>query len=277
MQLANVQWTTILDRSRWPIGLALAAAGFMAVASLGGVLLPATYANEAPGWAVQALAQDWFDLVVVCPLLLAGAILSLRGSAIATSVLTGGVLFVVYSFLIYTFDVHFNALFLVYCATLGLAGYSLIGLVAGAMRPPLRELQGRGTARFTGWLLVAVAALFAALWLKEIVPAIMSGSTPDVLRASGLPTNPVQVIDLSFFLPAQAMVGASLLRRRPLGFALAPALLVFGVLMSALIVINQVLALPQAEPGAIVAPVMLGLVLAAYLAALVPVVRSMRR
>lgn len=277
MHVANAQSIATPDRPRWPAGLALAAAGFMAVASLGGVLFPATYASEAPGWMVQALAQDWFDLVVVCPLLVVSAILSLRGSAIATSVLIGGVLFVVYSFVIYTFDVHFNALFLVYCATLGLAGYSLLGLVVGAVKPPVTELAGRGTAEFTGWLLVVVAALFAALWLKDIVPAIVSGSTPDVLRASGLPTNPVQVIDLSVFLPAQAMVGVSLLRRHPLGFALAPALLVFGILMSALIVINQLLALPANEPGAIVAPAMLGLVLAAYAAALALLVRSMRR
>lgn len=277
MHALNAQSTATLGRPRWPVGLALGAAGFTAVASLGGLLLRATYAHEAPGWAVQALAQDWFDLIVVCPLLVAGAIQSLRGSAIGTGGLVGAVLFVVYSFLIYAFDVHFNALFLVYCATLGLAGYSLLGLVAGVLTSPVADRQHKGTARFTGWLLVVVAALFAALWLKDIVPAIVSGSTPDVLRASGLPTNPVQVIDLSFFLPAQAMVGLSLLRRRPLGLALAPAMLVFGILMSALIVINQILALPQGEPGARVAPAMLGLVLVAYVAALVPMLRSMRR
>jgi hypothetical protein len=49
---------------------ALALAALVATASLGGILMPSIYARETPSWAAQGEGQDWFDLVVVVPLLI---------------------------------------------------------------------------------------------------------------------------------------------------------------------------------------------------------------
>ena len=43
----------------------------------------------------------------------------------------------------------------------------------------------------------------------------------------GLPTNPVHVLDLAFYLPAAALAGWWMWQRRPIGYVAAPAVLTF--------------------------------------------------
>jgi hypothetical protein len=62
------------------------------------------------------------------------------------------------------------------------------------------------------------------LWLSEIVPSL-SGTTPKALKDVGLLTNPVHVLDLALLLPALIIAGRLLIKGRPLGYVLAPALL----------------------------------------------------
>jgi hypothetical protein len=141
-------------------------------------------------------------------------------------------LFAAYSFLIYAFAIHFNAWFLLYCAALGLSVYGLAGtlaLIAGRPAPMPDSLA----ARVTGCFLLATAVLFALIWLADIVPAMIEGVTPAAVTEAGLMTNPVHVIDLSIYLPGQALVGLGLLAGRPAGHRFAPVVLAFGVLMAA--------------------------------------------
>jgi len=60
------------------------------------------------------------------------------------------------------------------------------------------------------------------LWLSEDVPALLAGGVPQSVRDMALPTNPVHVLDLAFFLPAVITIGVQLLRRRPFAFTVAP-------------------------------------------------------
>lgn len=50
-----------------------------------------------------------------------------KGSVKAFLVWSGVLLYLIYAYVIYAFDVHFNSLFLVYVAILGLSFYALIG------------------------------------------------------------------------------------------------------------------------------------------------------
>jgi FtsH-binding integral membrane protein len=86
---------------------------------------------------------------------------------------------------------------------------------------------GNRKERVTAVFMLVVVTLFAIMWLADIVPALMDDSTPASVQDVGLPTNPVHVLDLAFFLPAVAFVGWALLQRHPLGYAAAPAMLVF--------------------------------------------------
>lgn len=207
-------------------------AALVAVASLGGILFPATYARETANWATQGLAQDWVQLVLVTPVLVAAAVLARRGSRGALLVLGGALIYVAYAFALYAFAVHFNALFLVYCATLGLACYALAALMAGL---PGREVaawfDGGEPRRLLGWCLVGLGAAFYALWLAEDLPAVIRATPPPSLAEVGLLTNPVHVLDLALVLPALLGGGVALLRGRPFGYVLGPMVFTFNVLM----------------------------------------------
>jgi hypothetical protein len=74
--------------------------------------------------------------------------------------------------------------------------------------------------------------MFTALWLGEIVPATIDGTTPEALRRAGLLTNPVHVLDLGVLLPAAVVAGVLLRRRRPWGYCLAGTVLGCMVFLS---------------------------------------------
>ena len=96
------------------------------------------------------------------------------------------------------------------------------------------------------WFLIVTGLLFALLWLSEDVPALLAGKTPQSVLDMGIPTNPVHILDLSFFLPAVLITGWMLLRRRPLGYTLALGFIVFLILTGIPILITPVV---QASRG----------------------------
>lgn len=205
----------------------LGTGALVAVASLGGLLSTTTYAGETASISAQCLGQDWFDLLLVAPLLA----LSTGPSRRARLVLGGAFAYTAYTFSIYAFSIHFNALFLVYCAALGLSVYGLAatcrscGDVSGWTARPVAR-------RLVGGLQLGIAAAFALLWLADIVPALAAGRAPLSVSKEGLLTNPVHVLDLSLALPALALSGVALWRGRPLGSLLSPILLTLSTLMS---------------------------------------------
>jgi len=204
-------------------------AALLAAMSLAGLTMDATYARETPNWIGQALAQDWFDLVVAVPAIAIASWCAGRGSWRGRVVLAGGLLFAVYTLAIYCFAVHLNALFLLYCATFGVALYGLIAVTASVLTTPRPVMAAR---RAPAAMQLVVGVAFAALWLSQLVPAALTGEPPRELVETGLATNPVHVLDLAFVLPLHLIAGVALLRRRPLGYVLAPAVLAFGALMA---------------------------------------------
>ena len=241
-------WTSA--RCVW---LSILAAGLSALTSLAGILRGAeTYRRETRAWAVQAVGQDIANLLVVA-LLLVSAVLARKGSLRALLVWIGCLFYLVYAFAIYAFSVHFNAYFLAYVAVLGLSSWALLAtfaqLRADEAAAPLREHPHRAGA---GVLLIVIGVLFTALWLAEIVPHTLAGTTPAGLTETGLWTNPVHVLDLALLLPAMLVVGVLLRRRNRWGLLLAVPLLVFAVTMGVGILV--LFALMAREGLAVVAP-----------------------
>ncbi|MBN2538207.1 hypothetical protein JXB37_08030 [candidate division WOR-3 bacterium] len=231
--------------------------------SLLGILVPATYSREAGAWAIQAVGQDWANLAVVV-LLLASTWHVYRRSARAFLVWLGAHLYLVYAFAIYAFAVHFQFLFLVYVAVLGLSFYSLV--VGARSFDPDRlagKMPGGGRARAAGVLLLVIGALFGLLWLGEIVPALLGGTVPAALAETGLWVNPVHVLDLAILLPAMVLAGVSLLRDRSAGKVLAVPLLVFALTMGLGIVVmfglSAARGLDWPKPAAALIAVIMGL------------------
>jgi hypothetical protein len=205
----------------------------MAVASLGGLFIPSLYARETSNWAAQAVGQDWVDLLFAVPWLVVTGALAWKGSRLALLLLAGGYLYTAYTFVIYALGMHFNTMFLIYCATLGVSFFGLAGVVRRLAGCDVERWQFEPLAsRVAAYFLMAVGVLFGFAWLSDIVPALFWGKVPASIAEAGTPTNPVYVIDLSVVLPLHLVAGAALLRGRAIGKVLAPVVLAFGVLMA---------------------------------------------
>ena len=205
----------------------------VAVAAAMGIANPAIYARETASWAAQGTGQDWINLVVCVPAMLAVGTVAVRGSRIARVIVGGLLLYTAYSFVIYAFAMHFTTLFLVDCTALGASTFAVVDLVI-ALRAEAVEswYDGRAPIRITAATLLGIAVIFGMLWLIEIVPALATGTDPTGLAEVGLATNPVHVLDLSLLLPAMIVVGVALVRRRSFGEVLAPILLTFAIMMA---------------------------------------------
>jgi hypothetical protein len=208
-------------------------ASLLALTALGGILLPSTYARETATWAAQGVGQDWVNLLLVVPWIALSGVWAARGSRRALLLLGAGLVYLVYGFLAYAFAVHFNALFLLYCAVLGLSFFALasLGGILHDSAVPSWFVAERVPVRLAGVTQLVIGALFALVWLSEVLPALLRGVPPPSVVEAGLLTNPVHVLDLSLLLPALILSGISLLRRHPLGLALSPLLLGFAALM----------------------------------------------
>jgi hypothetical protein len=179
------------------------------------------------------MGGDAVNLAVIVPVLLASAWLAQRGSISARLVWTGALVFLLYNFAIYAVAVHFNALFLAYCGILGGSFYALAGSLPSLSRLDFAGAYGRqAPVKSMAAVLGLIGLVFAALWLREIVPALISGQPPKSLADAGLITNPVHVLDLSFVLPGLIVTAIQLLRRKAVAFVLAPVLMVFSILMT---------------------------------------------
>ena len=254
-------------RTRFASTAGAVTALLLAALSLGGLLWPSAYAGETASWRTQAIAQDWFDLVVAAPALVVVSLWTRRGphgSLRARLVQAGLLLYTLYVAVIYAFAIHLNALFLVYCATLGLSIFALFALAPLRDDATRRRFDARLPVRLAGGFLIGVGAVFALLWLAQLGPAVVGGQPPAGLAETGLATNPVHVLDLSFILPLHLIAGVLLWRGRDLGYALAPALLAFDAMMAASI---GFLALWSALDGAGALPVAAAMVALAAAAA----------
>jgi hypothetical protein len=196
-----------------------------AAASIIGILLDDIYGKETANWAGQGFGQDIGNLIAY-PTLLVLAYVATRGSLRAYLACISVLAYSVYTFAIYTFDIHFGPLFLVYVAVFGLSIWALIGALASLDVARLKSaFAGRTPVRSTAALLIVIGCAFSMLWLSEILPAMLDGTTPQSLIDAGLVTNPVHVLDLSVLLPAALVAGLLLRRGRAWGYVLAPVVL----------------------------------------------------
>jgi hypothetical protein len=156
----------------------------------------------------------------------------------------GLLIYVVYSYVLYAFFVHFNALFLAYVAILGLSAYALAGSAVFTLGQPGLATAFKGSRydkAVAAYLMIAGAG-FAALWLADIVRATAAGTAPANVSEMGMTVNPIHVLDLAFVLPAMILASILLRRRNVVGYVAAVPLMVFGSIMgAALIAMSRVM------------------------------------
>lgn len=238
--------------------LATTAALLAATASIV-ALVPAAgiYHRETSTLADAATAQDVVNLLLVAPLLVALGSQARRGHARAHLLWLGCLAFTVYNYAIYAFSIHFGPLFLPWVAVLGLSTFALVGDLSTVDLAVGTRFVARRTQPWVGWFLIAGATLFTLLWLREIIPDLAAGSPSTSASAWKVPTNPVHVLDLAFFLPATATSGILLLRRHPLGHTAAACQLTWLALTCLPILVTPLVASARANQAewAVAAPV----------------------
>lgn len=196
-----------------------------------GVFMDGLY-RDGPALVSQAKAQDLVTLVVALPVLVSAAVLARSGSLRAHLAWLGCMVYLVYTYAGYAFAVKYNPLFLVYIALLGCSLFALIGGLAELDMAEIKaRYAGQKPARAASLFLAGLMALFYAVWLSELVPALIAGTIPQSILDSGTPTNMIHVLDMAWILPSFGIAALSLWRKEPLGYATVGVLLVFLVLL----------------------------------------------
>ena len=219
------------------LALSLPLLVFLVIASYFGIFISETYGELTASYAAQGIGQDIVNLFIISPLLLISSILYYKGNRRGMFIWSGLLVYVFYSYVIYCFALPFNSLFLVYCAVLGLSFYSLTYYLLANVNKPIKELfRDNYPIKSVSRFFIIIAILFYFVWLKELIPSLISGETPQSVIENGVLTNPIHVLDLAFFLPALLITATLLLKGNKYGYLLAPILIAFIPFMALAII-----------------------------------------
>ena len=196
---------------------------------------PAVMNGSARGTALVAL-------VGAVPTLALAMWLARRGSARAVVVWLGAVLYLAYNAFMLLLATPFNRLFV---GNVGMMGLSIATGIALAAAIDVDELAARCDRRLPARLLAAFIAVIVIanglIWLKGALQGIVHDVPLKALEGTGLTTVPTWVQDLSLWLPLMLVGAIWLWRRRPWGYLLAGAGLVYWVLEGITVAMDQFL------------------------------------
>ena len=208
------------------------AVAFMMTAAAAGIFDHTVYARESASWASQGIGQDFVNLFLISPAILTVFQLAKKGNIAAYLTWLGLILYVVYSYILYCFAMHFNRYFLVYCAAFGSSCFAFLLAFKDTGYETVKKSFKGAEFKFIPWTLIVIAAAFGTLWLKEVIPSIINNTVPGSVTEAGLMINPVHVNDLSLFLPAFIISAVLLLRKKAEGYVFVPAMLAFSAAMN---------------------------------------------
>lgn len=213
----------------WTTGSIL---GLATLSTLVGLFRPGHY-RDAPGVVESYQMQDLTVLVVGVPVLAIGLWYARRGSQRGRVVWLGGLAYMTYMWASIAVQIAFNELFLVYVALFGLSLFTLVGgFVTTDPDAIRRAVEGRIRPSVYSGFLVLIGLGLAALWLSDVVPALLGGTTPLIVDEAGPQAMVSHVIDLGVVVPAIFLTAAWLYQRRTWGFVFAGVVLVLGATLA---------------------------------------------
>lgn len=120
----------------------------------------------------------------------------------------------------------FNELYLVYTTLLWLTLFTFIGGIVRLDAAVLkRSLEGASVRPYVVFHLL-LSLLITFLWLSEILPATLFGTTPPSIAEAELPTSVIYSLDLGIIVPAFLLTAYWLWTDQPWGYAFTAVLLV---------------------------------------------------
>jgi len=228
VRAVRVRQSPDLEMAYWLTGLAAVA---MAAVAAGGAFASGWLYRDNPLIAATFRGQDLVTLEVAVPLLVAGLVLELRGSARGRVLWLAMLFYAFYSYLFYAVGAAFNAFFLPYVAIVALALYALLSSVPRLQfDTAVTDTPGR-VARVAGIAyLLLVATGLGLLWTGISASYLFTGVVPAPIVASGHPTGVVFAIDLVFIVPPMVIGAVGLIRRRAFGGLVAVAMCLSGTI-----------------------------------------------
>lgn len=189
------------------------------------------YNYDTPLSAVGYRVGDAITLVLSIPLLIISIMLYRRGSLKGGLLLTGVLAYFLYTYGSLAIGAAYNNLFLIYVVLLSASFFALVSALMSF--DPLavstrfsKRLPRRGISIY----LIVSGVILCLVWLMlSIVPALLQGKAPP--EAAYYTTFITGALDLGIIAPALVVTGMLLLRRAPLGYLMAPVLLVFTVVL----------------------------------------------
>lgn len=203
----------------------------VAICSGIGIWYQDLYSRETIDWLSQTIGQDISNLFFVVPILLVSSFYASNGNKIAKIIWIGTMITNIYSYVIYCFAVHFNFLFHVYCLILGLSIYSVIYFSINNFKEDFKNwFTEKVPTKAIGIFLFTIAVIFILLWLSQSLPGVLTNTVPKSISNDGLLTNPIHVLDFSFYLPLMFIAAVMIIKKKTLGYILAPMMTVFGII-----------------------------------------------
>lgn len=201
--------------------------------------------------------QDAVTLFVSVPLLIITALFYRRGSLRGGLLLTATLASFLYVYASMALGAAYNSLFLLYVVLFSASFFAFVLAIRAidltALASRFRQgMPRRGPAA----LLFVSGAITLFVWLSPLVTAMLQGRPPDLLAASS--TMVTDALDLAIITPATIIAGALILRRSPLGYVVALALLGIIVILVPTIAattVSQTSAGVSFSPGEIIGPI----------------------
>ena len=214
--------------------ISLAIAILMAIASVAGLLYPATV-YPTRDLLRSFLPNDVVSLLVGVPALLASMWLAQRGVLAGLLFCPGALFYVLYNYLVPIFCMPLNAAFLLHLTLVTLSVYTIIGLIAGIDGAAVQlRLTGAVPEKAGGAILAGAGVLFFVRVAVMLVSALLKRSPASDAEVA------VYVADF-LIAPAWIIGGVLLWRRKPLGYVAGLGLLFQASMLSIGLVMYMIL------------------------------------
>lgn len=193
------------------------------------------YKHMSQDVAPQGIAQDYVTLFIGVPLLLISLLWARKKSLKAQLLLAGTLSYFLVTYLFYLVMGMYNYMYLAYVILLGCSFFALAKVLLSIETQKLPNYFSNSTpVKWVGRFLIFNSLAIGLMWLQIVVPPLLDRSIIP-LEVEHYTTLIVQGLDLGLLLPLSYISGLFFMRKRPLGYLLAPVYLIFlSILMAAL-------------------------------------------
>ena len=144
-----------------------------------GIWYQKLYSKETMSWLSQVVGQDFSNLIFVSPILIISAFYASKGNRFAKIIWIGTMVTNVYTYVIYSFALHFNFLFHVYCFILALSIFSILNFFNNNMNEDFSKwFTEKVPTKAMGIFLFIISLMFTLLWLSDSLPAVLTNTVP---------------------------------------------------------------------------------------------------